>query len=248
MWYWKRIHWWILTRTTNQIIVRICSQSENDFFTTFRSNFRHEPSLDENNYRAIQLQQQLRHYYDQDPSTSQQKCLPLCIFQQLWRNAFTSRDRAIGELATGALFFGMRSCEYLKVEGDRKTKWSKERDEQINRIKQLSHGIMREHYISKSKERRRDETITMHKNNKELCPVPSWGRIIIRIESYPGSNANLPINTFLVGKTLRLITSKEVISHIRSTVQVIGENIIGVKTKEIRRYNTHSIRSSFSIF
>ena len=28
----------------------------------------------------------------------------------------------IGELTTGALFFGMRSCEYLQVNGGRKTK------------------------------------------------------------------------------------------------------------------------------
>ena len=40
----------------------------------------------------------------------------------MWDNKSTHLSTAIGQLTNGALFYGMRSCEYSKVKGTRKTK------------------------------------------------------------------------------------------------------------------------------
>ena len=149
----------------------------------------------------------------------------------------------------------MRSCEYLKVEGDRKSKLLRVRNIRFYQHKREMHKLQETHNLHSAtyvnitfqsqKNGEKDETITMHKNNKELCPVIAWSRIVNRILSYPESTPNLPVNTLLVGKTLTLLTSKEVISHIRSTVQIIGEDTLGIKPKDV---GTHSIRSSFAMF
>ena len=44
------------------------------------------------------------------------------LYQSEFENKFTPKDEALGELATGAFFFGMRNCEYLNVMGTWETK------------------------------------------------------------------------------------------------------------------------------
>ena len=56
-------------------------------------------------------------YVDSDKAKKQQKSLPLSVFRKLYENDFTPMDEAMGQLACGAFFFGMRSCEYLAVAG-----------------------------------------------------------------------------------------------------------------------------------
>ena len=65
---------------------------------------------------------QLNGYIDSNPSIKQEKALPVSVFRTLLDNKFTPKDEALGQLATGAFFFGMRSCEYLTVTGPRKTR------------------------------------------------------------------------------------------------------------------------------
>jgi len=179
----------------------------------------------------------------------------LSVFQHMWNNKLTTRNKVIGELTTGALFFGMRSCEYLKVEGPRKTK--------LLRIKNLRFFLHRSE-IKKTannrdifnattisitfefqKNNQKDETVIMHANKKELCPVRAWATITHRILNYPGGSINLPVNTMLIKSQLTLLTSKEVILHIRATVDVLGVEQMGFGPKEV---GIHSIRSSFAMF
>ena len=69
----------------------------------------------------------LRGYNDSDPAQSKQACLPLQIFTFLLNQKESEKQIATAQLATGALFFAMRSCEYLHIDKDgnkvsRKTK------------------------------------------------------------------------------------------------------------------------------
>ena len=69
--------------------------------------------IDADGKPSLFLTRQLTGYRDADPSTRQQKALPVRVFEQLQRNQFTTMEEAVGELSCGAFFFGMRDCEKL---------------------------------------------------------------------------------------------------------------------------------------
>ena len=161
----------------------------------------------------------------------------------------------IGELTTGALFFGMRSCEYLQVTGERKTKLLRLKNirffiqkRELNKLSNTS-SLFQATTVTITfefqKNGDKEADITMHRNNKELCPVKAWATIVSRILSYPSTSLFSPVNTILINGSLSLISSKEVIHHIRSTVDVLGEDTLGISPKDV---GVHSIRCSFAMF
>ena len=193
-----------------------------------------------------------------DPATRHQKCLPIGVFKKLIQNKSTPLTTAIGQLAVGALFFGMRSCEYSKVSGDRKTKLltvndirffkgrkeiKKDTSQFYNRATSVSICFR----IQKNDEK--EAVITMHKSSKGLCPVKTWGEIVTRVLSYPRSNYNSPVNLVEEQSTKKpkhvQIRSIDILKHIRNTVTQIGQDTLGFTAKEV---GTHSIRSSFAMF
>ena len=177
--------------------------------------------------------------------------------KKLYSNTATSLSTAIGELAAGALFFGMRSCEYSSVPGDRKTKLLTVRDVSFfhgNReIKKSKHmDLSRATTVSicftRQKNDKKEALITMHRTKRGLCPVKIWGRIITRILSYDKSSLNSPINLYMnktnKGPQYFPVKSNQVLQHIRNTVTQIGVNTLGLKPTEVGNY---SIRSSFAM-
>ena len=58
----------------------------------------------------------------EDPKRKHQKSLPKQAFLDLRSDATNELTKAIGELTTIALFFGMRSCEFVTVPKPGKTK------------------------------------------------------------------------------------------------------------------------------
>jgi len=91
----------------------------------------------------------------------------------------------------------------------------------------------------------KDQTITMHANGATLCPVKVWANVVLRILQYPDSSLDLPVNTFRTKSKISLLTSKDILQHIRATVKVLGEERLGFKSSEV---GCHSIRSSFAMF
>ena len=83
---------------------------------------RPDPRLDEDGKPSFILQRQYRGYKKLDPPEKQQVALTGSIIKELSKMAFTPLDKAMCQLFTGAFFFAMRSCEYLKVSGTRRTK------------------------------------------------------------------------------------------------------------------------------
>ncbi len=101
-------------RTVSSTVSNVCS--------TFRTNLWNDPSLEDAGVKSMFLKRMIRGYKLDDPETKHQKCLPIVVFKTMWANNKTVMSLAIGQLICGALFFGMSSCEYSKVEGTRKTK------------------------------------------------------------------------------------------------------------------------------
>ena len=177
------------------------------------------------------------------------------MFQSIYNNTFTHKDRALGELISGALFFGMRSCEYSIVKGERKTKLLSLRNIQffkdnkkIQRVRKnyelLQASSLSITFISQKNDEK-DQTITMHRNGAKLCPVRIWAGLVLRVLQYPGGSLDLPANTISIQNKTILITSKEILDHIRATVTVLGSDKLGFGPNEV---GCHSIRSSFAMF
>jgi len=173
----------------------------------------------------------------------------------MWNNHFTIKNQIMGELTTGALFFGIRSCEYLSINGDRKTKllhiknlrFYKQRKE-INKSQhatELFQATTISITFESQKNDQKDESVTMHANNKELCPVRAWATISNRILQYPGASIHSPVNMMLIKEQITLVHPKDVLQHVRATVDAIGRDILGFGPEEC---GVHSIRSSFAMF
>ena len=79
----------------------------------FRNGQRPYPHLDDDGKLSILLLQQCRGYRNLDKKVKQQKALPLIVLRQLIKTRSYIENIAIAQLCTGALFFAMRSCEYL---------------------------------------------------------------------------------------------------------------------------------------
>ena len=193
-------------------------------------------------------------YINDDPVKRTQKCLPINIFQKLWRSNNTELSKAIGQLATGALFFGMRSCEYSEVTGNRKTKLlqlknirffqgrqeiAKSKNMNLNNITCVTIIFM------KQKNKHKEADITMHKSNSELCPVMAWGSIVKRILHYNNINLDTPVNYVELHNKPRHVTSTDVLNLIRLYVAIEGKDKLGFSPEDV---GTHSIRSSFAMF
>ena len=64
---------------------------------------------------SLKLRRIFNDHKKSDPNTKNQSLLPSNIFRLLLFNKLSIKNKHIGLLAVEVLFFGMRSCEYLKV-------------------------------------------------------------------------------------------------------------------------------------
>lgn len=149
----------------------------------------------------------------------------------------------------------MRSCEYTYVKTDRKTKPIRPCDiifrigaEIINHSDpriliaenvEITFRIQKNGTIE-------DQILQWHTNDKELCPVKHWAYTITRLRSYPNYRQEWPVFYFYdeVTKRASYISSTEVFTDIRATVDAIGERTLGFTSKEV---GTHSNRAGFAM-
>jgi hypothetical protein len=159
-------------------------------------------------------------------------------------------DKTICELFIGAFFFAMRSCEYLKVSAEHKTKLICIRNIRFFLGKrQLLHSDKLLHLadsvsitFEQQKRDSKNDIITHHRSkDKLLCPVKIWCKIIRRLLSYTSSNQDTPVNTFLLptGK-LHYFTGQEVLKRLRIATEAIGPDTLGFTADQI---GLHSARS-----
>ena len=154
------------------------------------------------------LQRMLKGFKTEDPQVKHQKCLPIQVFKSMWNNNRTTMSQAIGQLVTGAVFFGMRSCEYSKVEGTRKTKIIRICDLTFryknkiipirkDRLHLLKYATSISVTFRDQKNGNKCETITMPSTSSTdgFGPTQAWAAIVVRILSYPETSISSPVNT-----------------------------------------------------
>ena len=202
------------------------------------------------------IRRQLKGYTKKDPPPTQQSPLPISIFTNIKRNYISEVDTACSELIEGALFFATRSCEYTKTAAAeaKKTTLLELRDiaffDQARKsIPQNSKSLSDKAEFVRitfrlQKNDDNGQEVVLRRSNNLLCGVEAWCNIVTRIRSYSGTTSRTTVNTYKVGNVFGQITSKQVISMLRTSVTTIGPENIGVPVK---RVGTHSIRTTFAL-
>jgi len=216
----------------------------------FKLAVRPDPRLDADGKLAFVLQQQLRGYRSTNPGEVPQVALTGSILRKFYKLAVSQFDKALCQLFIGAFFFAMRSCEYVKVTGPRKTKLLTVQNIRFfigNR--QLKHDdplLQSADCVAITFEyQKRDvknDVITQHRSGDSvLCPVQTWAAIVQRINSYSGTSSSSTVNTFCFpdGKK-HFFSGTELLKKIRFAASLIGADSLGFTPKQI---GLHSARS-----
>ena len=218
---------------------------------TFRENGRPNPTKDEDGELGRLLSRQYRAFKNADPPPVQQKALPACVLRELAKKTITETQKATTQLATGAFFFAMRSCEYLKVPQAEKRRTDILRLRNIRFFRngrEMSHNNPWLEFADcvsitfdwQKKDERMDTVTQMCSKDLLLCPVRQWAAIVRRIWDYAGATTETPVSAVWRHDRIEHLTSAEMSDALRSAVVSIGEEILGIKRHEV---GTHSIRS-----
>ena len=183
--------------------------------------------------------------------------LPLSVFRKIWRCQFTHKGKILAQLIVGALFFGLRSCEYTLVTGEeRMTKIISVGDIRFfqgrQEVAKISSNRSSMKYCTSvsitffnQKNGDKKITITQHASHHELCPVKAWASLIQRILFEENGNLETPVNTFKDDKgKICAVKATEISKHLKNFVNQIGQKTLGFNGS---RVGTHSIRSSFAM-
>jgi hypothetical protein len=216
----------------------------------FKLAVRPDPRLDADGKLAFILQRQLRGYKSTDPGEKPQVALTGSILRKFYQLALSPFDKAMCQLFIGAFFFAMRSCEYVKVQGPRKTKLLTLQNIRFfignRQIKHSDPVLLSAECVSITFEHQKrdvkNDVITQHRSgDKILCPVRMWAAIVKRIYSYSGSSASDPVNLFCFTDGKRhFFTGTELLKRIRHAASILGPDSLGFTAKEI---GLHSARS-----
>ncbi len=216
----------------------------------YRANRRSSPCHDATGKFSKLLSDQLKGYKNSDPSARPQKALTPSILRELCRNNDGELNQATHQLTRGAFFFAMRSCEYLTVTGERRTKRLRLGNLKFIRNKRtvrlddpllaLSDTIAITFEFQKNDER--DETVVMHcSGDPLLCPIRAWAAVTSRILSYPGTSSTTYVNAYITtGGKLGFLTGDQVRARLRLAAGRIGADRLGFEPTDI---GTHSICS-----
>ena len=144
----------------------------------------------------------------------------------------------------------MRSCEYSKVRGDRRTKllelgnirFYRDRRELSQMDPELHLADCVSITFTFQKNDQRDETVTMHRTDDPvLCPVRAWAAIVSRLRSNSTVSDHTSVNTYFVKGDAFVVTLVNVLHALRAAVTYLGKDTLGFTASEI---GTHSLRSA----
>jgi hypothetical protein len=228
-----------------------CQDALASVVSAYRFNLRANPTKDIAGIVDEFFRKQIKGYHNLDPAPQGQKACTPSILRKIIETEESPLDLAVSQLLTGAFFFAMRSCEYLKVRGERRTKLLRLRNFQFFR------GNCRLNYNDPAlvladsvaitfefqKNDQRNEVIVHHRcSDPQLCPVRAWASILIRIISYPGTTMETTVNMYLpkAGGKLKAVVSEDACKRLRRAAASIGSARLGFEPHEM---GTHSIRS-----
>jgi hypothetical protein len=177
----------------------------------------------------------------------------MSVLRKMHDLATTEWDKAVTHLLIGAIFFAMRSCEYLVTssrDGSKRTKIMR-----VGNIIFKKNGRILAHSdpslatadivrltFEYQKNDKRDVSIHMFATEDEvLNPVAAWAATVTRVRSIPNSNDDSPVCLFHKSAgSITKISSEHVRSKLRATVELIGIEELGFSKDDI---GLHSIRS-----
>ena len=108
----------------------------------FRSNNRKDPRLDSDGKICFILQEQYRGYTNQDKAVEKQKAIPIMVLKKMYDISNSHKELALSQLCIGAIFFAMRSCEYLSTSHKEDSKRTK-----VLRLRNIQFKKMECYYI-----------------------------------------------------------------------------------------------------
>ncbi len=173
----------------------------------FRSNNRNDQRLNRDGKTCFILQEEYRAYSNQDRAKQKQKASPIRVLGKMHQLSQTHKELALSHLCIGAIFFAMRSCEYListHNEDSKRTKVLRLRNIQFKKNGiTLTHDSQNIHLsgivlitFEFQKNNNRNKTVhNMFKTNDDtLCPVKAWAYTITRIlNTVPRANEDTKV-------------------------------------------------------
>jgi hypothetical protein len=173
----------------------------------------------------------------------------------------TELHQAVGQLSVGAFFFAMRACEFSEVGGPRRTRTITLGDLEFRRRGTKIEGDDEDELASADtvsitfrtqKNGEKGTTVTQHQTAKtamrgaKICPVASLARLVARVSRYEPVEPQWklrdqrPINLTRTTTGFALVTSNQVLHHLRAAALQYGEGRLGFPVAKI---GTHSIRA-----
>jgi len=156
-------------------------------------------------------------------------------------------------LLIGAIFFAMRSCEYIRTPGKEETKRTKML--RLRNMKFKKNGVVLSHDSRQlkcadiviitfefQKNKMRNRTVHMFSTGDNLlCPVVAWATTVQRIlNTIPNATGDTKMCSYIAGGIVREVESAIIRGRLRAIVEVIGEKILGFTKDDV---GLHSIRS-----
>ena len=207
------------------------------------------------------MQQCFKGYVNLDPPEKQQKAIPFTVLLTMMKLAGScALAIAIAQLAMGAFFFAMRSCEYSKAgrEEKKRTKVLCLRNIRFfKNNKEVPHGpnmlvaLNTCDYVyityESQKNDSKNDSVGMYrsKTKEKYDSVTVWAAIVTRIWSYEGTTMDSKVNTYQYrnsqGKLVTTeISSSRIRTKLRVAVKMMGKGALGFDSSEC---GLHSIRS-----
>jgi len=217
----------------------------------FLGSHRPDPRLDLSGKPSGLLQRQYRGYKNADKPTTGQKALPPSVLIRMFHLANSTTTLLLANLAIAGFFYAMRSCEYLMVQGDRRTAPLRLQDVSFySDSVLLSHSCASLHTADAvsicfrwQKTDIRQATITMYRTDDHiLCPIRAWAAIIRHVRDLPGSSESTLVcsASSTTPGSFHLLSGPDMVTFIRAAVTDLGQNFLGFGPADV---GTHSIRS-----
>ena len=167
--------------------------------------------------------------------------------------AVTAWEKAVTQLFIGAIFFAMRSCEYLQTRFAEESK--RTHILRLNNIQFKKNGRGLPHTSQNLEEAdivmitfqfqkndKRDQRVHMFRTSDPLLnPVKAWAHTVQRVLKIPGANTESKVCHFQsTDGRIYCINSEQARRHLRSIVTIMGVEELGVQPEDI---GLHSLRS-----
>lgn len=208
--------------------------------------------MDEDGETCFLLKEQYRGYKNEDATRKKQKALPMMVLRKMWEIATTEWESAVAWLLIGAIFFAMRSCEYLETtaeESNRRTKILRLKNFKFRVNGKMVDWQGDDLHLAEivlitfefQKNDKRDTRVHMFRtDDKVLNPVIAWANVIYRLRSRSDISAESKVCSFWNGIKWESIKGPDVRIHLKSIIDLIGEDILGFTSEDA---GLHSIRS-----